>query len=235
MSNIKMNISKFNNGCEFCTNGLKLYQETAGSKIFINCSKGARALYVDTQSVNTAYVINYCPNCGRDLRNSQELYDILLKNIKNSIGSGELNRLLSWEYCELEYEFLGFLENYFELQNISKEYTIIDFGCYQAIQADYFKEHYRYIGVEPSVPENFRLQQNNAVYYSQTIKDFISQTLPCLKNKGLNLNKVFAICSAVPDFEETILVAETFPYHKIVYPSMKTIENYPDNYIPYNL
>lgn len=54
-------------GCKYCNNGKTLYQETIGTKLYINCSNRARALYFDTKSVNAAYIINYCPNCGRKL------------------------------------------------------------------------------------------------------------------------------------------------------------------------
>lgn len=156
------------------------------------------------------------------------LYDRLREDIVQSIGEGEINRLLSWEYCELDYEYLGFLENYHDLKNIPLDYAIIDFGCYQAIQADYFKDHIAYIGVEPTIPKEYRLKQDNALYYEQTIKEFIDDTLPKLIDIGFDKNKIIAICSAVPDFKETAIVSEVFPYHRIAYPSTQTIESLPD-------
>lgn len=48
---------------------------------------------------------------------------------------------------------------------------------------------------------------------------FVETILPKLIEDGLDLNKTFAICSAVPDEEAQALVAETFPYHQVTYPS----------------
>lgn len=63
-------------GCEYCNNGKTLYQETTDTKLYINCSNGARALYVETGfasiPINSAYIINYCPNCGRKLEKDGE-------------------------------------------------------------------------------------------------------------------------------------------------------------------
>lgn len=159
--------------------------------------------------------------------NEDEKYNQLCNDIIQSIGKQEIERLLSWEFCELDYEFLGFLENYNSLKDIPQDYAIIDFGCCQAIQGDYFKNHIAYIGVEPSVPNEYRLKQDNALYYQQTIKEFIDNTLPKLIANGIDINKAIAICSAVPDFKETAMITEIFPYYKIAYPSMETKEILP--------
>ena len=63
---------KCEKGCEYCNNGKTLYKETTGTKLYINCSNGARALYLDTKSVSAAYIINNCPNCGRKLEKKTE-------------------------------------------------------------------------------------------------------------------------------------------------------------------
>lgn len=147
----------------------------------------------------------------------------------NSIGKEEVNRLFSYEYCELEFDFVGFIENYADLKEIiPKDFTIIDVGCYQAMQAHYFKDHRRFIGIEPYIPAEYCLKQENATYYHQTAQQFISETLPQLVSEGLDLNKVFAVCSAVPDREAQKLVKETFPYHRVTYPGEITVEKMPE-------
>lgn len=135
----------------------------------------------------------------------------------------EMMRLAQWEYCEYEYDFLGFLDVYQNL-NIPKDFIILDLGCYQACQCIYFKDYPTYIGVDIAVPIEYRFNQNNAIYYQCDIIDFI-------KTMKLNPNKVFAICSYVPDPDKNIynLIKEKFPYHKIQYCNDIISENYPLN------
>ena len=73
--------------CEFCDGTLALYAETNTTKLYINTKNGARAIYTSTKPStcpenalcalkgvenNSAFIINFCPNCGRDLRKSQD-------------------------------------------------------------------------------------------------------------------------------------------------------------------
>ncbi len=125
----------------------------------------------------------------------------------------EINRLFAYECCQLEPGFLGFLHVYAEV-NIPKDFTIIDLGCYQAVQASYFGEHAAYVGVDIGVPAEWCFRQDNATYYHSSIQGFIQDTLPTL---NLDLNKTVAICSYVPDEDAQQMVVETFPYHKVVY------------------
>lgn len=150
------------------------------------------------------------------------------KEILHCIGTEESNRLFSYEHCELELSFVAFIQNYENLkESIPKDFAIIDIGSYQSFQADYFKDHERYIGVEPAVPLEFRLRQDNAKYYEQSAQQFVMKTLPKLIEEGFELNKTFVICSAVPDEEVQNLVIKTFPYHRVAYPAQKTIESFP--------
>lgn len=150
-------------------------------------------------------------------------------NILKSIGEDEVRRLFSYDECEVDTEFLGFLENYKDIpEKLPHDFTVIDIGCYMAFQADYFKEYKNYIGVEPDVPNEYRLKQHNAEYYEQTAQQFVKETLPKLIDNGLDLQKTFAVCSAVPDKEARKLVCSTFPYHRTAYPAQETIENFPE-------
>lgn len=148
-----------------------------------------------------------------------------------SIGEEETNRLFCYEYCEVGGDFVGFIENYYDLKDLPKDFTIIDFGSYQSFQGDYFKEHEKYIGVEPAVPLENRLNQANAEYYELTAQDFIRDVLPDLISNGLDPEKIFAVCSAVPDCEARKQVEETFMFHRIAYPAEQTISEYPDGFI----
>lgn len=153
-------------------------------------------------------------------------YDVLLKEIFAHADKEELKRVFSYGYCELDCGFLGFLENYSDLRyKVPKDFTIIDFGCYQAIQSYYFKDHKKYIGVDNGLDIEYCLRQNNAEYYYDEIKHFIKEEILKL---NLDLNKVFAISSYVPSDECMDLIAETFPYHRVCYVGYKTRENLPE-------
>jgi hypothetical protein len=127
----------------------------------------------------------------------------------------EIKKVFSYKMCELEYDFLGFLDGYKRLQkSIPKDFTVIDLGCNQAVQAVYFKDHAGYIGVDSAIPTDIRFNVLRGTFVQDTIQNFIAETLPTL---GLDFNKVFAICSYVPDEEARALTAKTFPYHSVIY------------------
>ena len=125
----------------------------------------------------------------------------------------ELKRLNQWEYSELEFDFLGFFSEY-ACVNVPEDFVVLDMGCYMGIQAAYFENHALYIGVDAAVPTEWRFRQANVLSFQQSIQNFIANTLPQL---GLDLERCVAICSYVPDEEAQRMVAETFPYHRVVY------------------
>lgn len=146
-----------------------------------------------------------------------------------SIGNEEADRLFAYEFCEVNRQFLAFLENYKDLsETLPADFTIIDVGGYMSFQADYFKHFARYISVEPAVPAEYRLRQANAVHYEQTAQSFVAETLPMLIADGLDMNKTFAICSGVPDKNANKAVMNTFKYFRIAYPGCKDIESFPE-------
>lgn len=150
------------------------------------------------------------------------------ETILNEIGETERNRIFSYDYCELDASFLGFLDNYKDVaEQVPKDFTIIDMGCCMAVQAHYFKNHACYIGVEPDTDVNHCLHQPNAVYYKQTAQQFI-EDMKTGQKQNFDLNKTFVICSAVPDESARKLISETFPYCRIVYPGMEPVERFPD-------
>ena len=137
----------------------------------------------------------------------------LEKELALNIGKDEMHRLYSYPECQLEFDFLGFLESYNDLKDIiPKDFTIIDLGCYQALQGYYFKNHKEYIGIDNYVPIIWRFHQNNAKYYYMSIQDFIKEHI-----NELDLSKTFAICSYVPDIEARTLVRNTFSYYRDIY------------------
>ncbi|MDE6678288.1 MAG: hypothetical protein K2K02_04535 [Ruminococcus sp.] len=94
----------------------------------------------------------------------------LTRKIITEIGKHEVSRLFSYEKCELEYDFIAFLNSYCDSPEIiPKDYIVIDLGYYQALQGHLFREHAKYIGVDTGVPLAYRLKQNNAEYYECTI------------------------------------------------------------------
>lgn len=130
----------------------------------------------------------------------------------------EMKRLKRWYYSELEYDFLGFLDSYYKL-SIPLDYTIIDFGCYQAVQAVYFKNHKKYIGVDNDIPNEFRFHQNNAEYFLCSIQSFIEE-----HGVSFDKEKTVAICSYVPDEDAWKCIMENFTKRYIVY-YKETISN----------
>lgn len=126
----------------------------------------------------------------------------------------KIKKVFDYKYSELEFDFLGFLESYEPFSNIIPlDFTIIDLGCYQAVQAVCFENYARYIGVDIGCPVSSRFEQDNAEYYCCTIQDFYNKELPKL---NLNPEKVFVICSYVPD-KEAQDIACKFKYNYVVY------------------
>lgn len=136
-------------------------------------------------------------------------YKESLDKLKSLIPKDELREILSQYYCELEPDFLGFVNIYDPLSRlIPKGCIVIDFGCYLAAQSYFFTEHERYVGVDDVVNLK-RFKPPNAIHYETSIQDFISNEVPKLFAKYTN-EKFFAICSYVPDDEATELVRKTF-------------------------
>lgn len=168
-------------------------------------------------------------------KEEDEFYRTEPAKVLQSIGREETERLFSDPELELGLDFIGFLAVYADLKELPKDFTIIDIGCNMAFQGDYFKEHERYIGVDSYQPEEWRLRQDNADYYTEMGQAFIQETLPKLIERGLDLEKTMAICSYVPDKELQQMVAETFPYHRVQYCDDMISEKYPAGFEPHKL
>ena len=71
--------------CKYCNGTLALYAETITTKLYINTQNGASAIYTESDGCpknalcalkgvpnRSAFIINYCPNCGRKLNDTAE-------------------------------------------------------------------------------------------------------------------------------------------------------------------
>lgn len=129
--------------------------------------------------------------------------------------------------AELDFTFLGFEDPYKRvLELVPEEYTIIDLGCAYACQSWFFKGYAGYIGVDGWFNDDSVIHTENSRFYFVTIQEFVREVLPTL---GVDLEKVFAVCSAVPDREAKALVKETFPNCLVWYPGEETFEKFPNS------
>lgn len=143
------------------------------------------------------------------------------------IPKEELSRLFeeSDAGAELDFSYLGFENIYQKVLEIApKDMIILDLGCAYATQSWYFRDYAAYIGIDlgnaydnPTYEDNLKgvIQTENSRFFFEPIQSFISNTLPILH---LDLNNVFAVCSAVPDREARQMVKNTFPNYLDWYP-----------------
>lgn len=143
-------------------------------------------------------------------------YEELLKEVYERINNSNQSVLLRQENCELEHDFLGFLENYELLRQLApKDATIIDFGCNMAAQTFLFVDYPAYLGVD--LDELVRFATNNTIHYQMSIQNFLKHEFPALEGK-----KVFGICSAVPDATAVAMAEDACDNILILYPGEKT-------------
>ena len=149
-------------------------------------------------------------------------------DLVNIIPKDELNRKLRSDYCEIDVTMLCFEENYIPIaNNVPKEFTIVDCGCYMAAQSYLFKDFSRYIGVDSYdksgslswyiPPERFTSE--NTTHLSLSIKDFLKSD----NFKALDLDTTYFICSAVPAFEETSELFDNTKNCAVFYPGRETL------------
>lgn len=149
--------------------------------------------------------------------NVNEGFGLYTEYLRFLIPKEEMTEILSQEMCELQPDFLGFVNVYEPLSNLIPEHKIvIDFGCYLAAQSYFFQDHKAYIGVDCVNMKRFTPE--NALHYEMSIQEFIANELPILLENH-DIDDFCAICSYVPDREATKLVRETFPNVFCYYPS----------------
>ena len=147
---------------------------------------------------------------------NDDRYARCLKELRSLIPDDEYHEVMSQDMCELDSEFLGFVDVYKNLSRIiPKGSIVIDFGCYLAAQSYFFARHKMYIGVD--VVSMRRFTPPNSVHYTMSIQNFIQIEVPKLFEEYDEL-KLCAICSYVPDFQATEMVRKTFPNEFCYYP-----------------
>lgn len=147
---------------------------------------------------------------------NDDRYACCLKELCSLIPDDEYHEVMSQDMCELDSEFLGFVDVYKNLSRIiPKGSIVIDFGCYLAAQSYFFARHKMYIGVD--VVSMRRFTPPNSVHYTMSIQNFIQIEVPKLFEEYDEL-KLCAICSYVPDFQATEMVRKTFPNVFCYYP-----------------
>lgn len=126
----------------------------------------------------------------------------------NEIPKELIDKVFEYDKCEFDIEFLGFTEYYKALATIIKKgMTVIDFGCNQAVQSWYFREHCSYIGIDVAIPVEYRLKTNNSLHYQEGISHWIEFEFPKL---NINERNCFAICNYVPDWGAQAIVKQRF-------------------------
>jgi hypothetical protein len=129
------------------------------------------------------------------------------------------DRCEKYRMCDIDGEFLGFVEIYEHLaQIIPKKRIIVDLGCAYATQAICFQDFKKYIGVD--VSDCPKVKTKNSEYYTMKIQDFIEKEVPKYEQ-----DELFAICSYVPPWysDNEKLVRENFRHCFVYYPSHKDI------------
>ena len=141
------------------------------------------------------------------------------------IPQEQQDRVFGQAVCDIDGEFLGFLDIYEHLAAIiPKHWTIIDLGCAYTPQAFLFRNHFKYIGVD--LPWNNsewhpdhkteRFKSDNTVIYEMPIAEFIDKHL-C----EFDMKNTFAICSYVPPWggDNMKLARDNFTNVFTYYPS----------------
>lgn len=118
--------------------------------------------------------------------------------------------VLSQDYCDIDYSFLGFIDTYYYLSKlIPRHWVVIDFGCAFNPQAYFFRKHKKYIAVDSEIKIK-RFYFQNTTLYECSILEYLKQEPPT--------KEVFAICNYVSS-ADTKLVREYYPNCYVFYPS----------------
>ena len=145
--------------------------------------------------------------------------------VRSLIPDKEMKRVIdsdaSAEICANDL-MCGGATYYYLSRMIPKGWYVIDIGASYGAQSYLFKDHARYIAVEPSESsddwhfENFKADGTER--YEMTAGEFIKDVLPTL---DLDLQKTFAICNYVPEWfgeNPMELVKQTFNNCYVYYP-----------------
>jgi len=91
-------------------------------------------------------------------------------------------------------------------------------GCYNGLQAWFFRNHLLYIGVDLATDEIERLELKNTEYFTMSISDFIKERVILYPH--------FAICNYVPPWHDDNqkLVRENFKHCFVYYPETAKLD-----------
>ena len=135
-------------------------------------------------------------------------------NLLKLIPTTQQEAVFGQEMCDIDAEFLGFMEVYESLAKlIPKHWTVIDLGCAYAPQCYYFANHKEYIGVD--IADCIRFSTPNTVHFKESIEEFVTK-----RAKKFDPEKTFAICSYVPPWgnDNMKIVRENFKNVFTYYP-----------------
>jgi len=130
---------------------------------------------------------------------------------KLNLPKDQCDAIFNQKYCDIDYEFMGFLDVYESLSKIVPKYwSIVDLGCAYAPQCFYFEKHKEYVGVDVSGCLKFKA--GNTKHFRMPIEKFIKE-----HSSEFNMDETFAICSYVGD-QSMKIVRQTFKNVFTYYP-----------------
>lgn len=124
---------------------------------------------------------------------------------------------------DIDPNFVGFIDVYFFLsQIIPRDRVVFDVGCAYAFQSYYFRDHFRYVGVDGSDPRD-RLTLPQTCHSYDYIKS--ADDLRALKKLFVPEDReCFAVCSYVPGGRLAKMTKAAFPDCFTFYPSLSPDE-----------
>lgn len=130
---------------------------------------------------------------------------------KYNFPKNQCNKVFNQKYCDIDYDFMGFLDIYESLSKfVPKHWSIVDLGCAYAPQCFYFTKHKEYVGVDVSNCVKFKA--NNTKHFKMSIEKFIEKN-----SDSFDMDETFAICSYVGR-QSMELVCRTFKNVFTYYP-----------------
>ena len=138
--------------------------------------------------------------------------------LKQSFPKEDVDRIFSQDGVDKDYDFKGFAMLYkWAGGAIPESMTVINIGCYLAPQCYYFRNHAKYIGVDSSDLERFKME--NTEHYTGSIIAFVNdygfKDMPKEERA-----KYYVICSREFSDTERWMMDELFgENHMTFYPS----------------
>lgn len=156
------------------------------------------------------------------MRDMHAHHDALMEEFSaGTQAHAELERCMNWEECEIDPDFTCFAHIYAAARILAPEHwTILDMGCYQGVQAHMFSGYKAYIGVDVSVPLEWRFKQENAKHFLEEGCVWLASNEAA---RDLNTRTTLAILSYVPDEKLNRAVRMRFPNVISYYPNGENV------------